>query len=239
MSVSLFQPHASLDINLETILVQLRQLPDGLSDRQYSYILHLIRLADKDINEYTTEISRLESQLSSLKAQCERVERQKLALHSLLSPLRSLPNEILTIIFRCACLGNNSVSCSNPGFVYTISAVCSRWCHLAIDSSELWANFRYTFYSEEMFRVRMEPVLGLYLERSKQQLLTLDIDAHEYWESQDRSNPTMQKLAEYSALATCNLSLHLFFRRAVSYPAQHKLACVGIFHDRTSDSSGN
>ncbi|KAE9390313.1 hypothetical protein BT96DRAFT_833590, partial [Gymnopus androsaceus JB14] len=82
--------------------------------------------------DYDAEMHRMHLRRELLKSYAEK-------LTTLLSPIRRLPNEILSRIFMFYCKENDLTS-RYPGgaAALTISAVCTRWRELAISQPVLW-----------------------------------------------------------------------------------------------------
>ncbi|THU86649.1 hypothetical protein K435DRAFT_683220, partial [Dendrothele bispora CBS 962.96] len=91
---SSFHPRVSVKPN--EILQQLRS-SIGFTDQ--ALINQALHDAEKDLDDYDTEIARLETAISVLKYKRERLEDYVAKCRSLLSPIRRLPPEILSLIF--------------------------------------------------------------------------------------------------------------------------------------------
>lgn len=140
-------------------------------------ISNMLALVDKDLDDCKAEIDRLQSELHrlhshavALENQRQRLERHKACLHSLRSPFRRLPNEILRRIFIYVCNMNQLTSRNLLKLpALNISAVCSRWRDLAKSFPDLWSCLRL-----RMGNCRLR-LLNLYLESSQQSPLTLEL----------------------------------------------------------------
>ncbi|KAF9065192.1 hypothetical protein BDP27DRAFT_1202775, partial [Rhodocollybia butyracea] len=86
---------------------------------------------ERDLEDYRAEIFRLEQEK-------ERLENYATQLHSLNSPFRKVPDEILRHIFDDCCEMNSFRALrSKPAMV--ISSVCSRWRRNALSVPALWS----------------------------------------------------------------------------------------------------
>ncbi|KAF5381170.1 hypothetical protein D9757_009426 [Collybiopsis confluens] len=124
-------------------------------------------LQEEERNGYNDEILRLEKQISSLKDRRDEV----------ISPIHRLPNEILSQIFPGVCDNIDTryaierCGISTPPF--WLSAVCYRWRSLCLADSRLWATLVINCGKKQ--DIRTAELLDLFIERSKQQPLRLNI----------------------------------------------------------------
>ncbi|THU92110.1 hypothetical protein K435DRAFT_216885 [Dendrothele bispora CBS 962.96] len=92
--------HPRVSIESDEILQQLRS-SIGFQDRDV--MKPFLSDAEKDLADYDTEIIRLETTISALKHKRTHLERYLANCRSLLSPIRRLPLEILTLVFLYLC----------------------------------------------------------------------------------------------------------------------------------------
>ncbi|KAE9391548.1 hypothetical protein BT96DRAFT_864866 [Gymnopus androsaceus JB14] len=190
---------------------------DGLSNHPPSpHDIHeLILLSQKDLDDYDTEIARLQTQIDSVQEQKKSLNDYKTNLQSLLSPFRELPNEIMCLIFELACtdnllqqypwpVGRNTkppTKLSLPAITYlpalSISAVCTRWRFLALASPRIWSQIRVETAPEgEVMSDRESGFLStlqLYLDRSADSPLLIDLQTPRN-EVEDERNPSALSL---------------------------------------------
>ncbi|KAJ3772646.1 hypothetical protein FB446DRAFT_799083 [Lentinula raphanica] len=106
------------------------------------------------IEETRSEIEHFETELSRLRGVSQKLEEQKMLLQAYeagikhaISPIQSLPLEILGIIFQYVCCGkdatdianNYNLRCHFP--TLDMSTVCIRWYKLVISMPILWTSF--------------------------------------------------------------------------------------------------
>ncbi|KAF9072061.1 hypothetical protein BDP27DRAFT_1184608, partial [Rhodocollybia butyracea] len=98
----------------------------------------MLKDVDKDLEEYETEISLLQSRILYIKSQQTRLKEHVIDLRSLNSPIRKVPNEILFRIFDYAC--NKNLLQEFPFLpAMSVSSVCTRWRLVALSSSAIWS----------------------------------------------------------------------------------------------------
>ncbi|KIK62722.1 hypothetical protein GYMLUDRAFT_164242, partial [Collybiopsis luxurians FD-317 M1] len=180
-----FKPRA--DISAKIISERLRS--PGIPQRsEISQIMHDI---DKDLETYNQQISSLESQLAFLRSQQERLRSRKTVLSSLLSPIHYLPNEILLRIFIFLTRDTNDLATVLPSAL-SIASVCSRWRELAISFAGVWSSFEITFGYPEEPTPPLARRLDIFLERSRDQPLDLNIV------NPDTEHPLLPRLVRHS-----------------------------------------
>ncbi|KAE9389971.1 hypothetical protein BT96DRAFT_980509 [Gymnopus androsaceus JB14] len=170
---------------------------------QTSDIVKFLKEIDSEVDRYTTKISALETEIALLNSQRQRLQSHRTSISFLLSPIHRLPNELLTRIFTLACEKN--VLNSDPGFrdgvALRIAGVSFRWRVLAIACSEIWSSIVIQLHDgtePEEVRLQLEHQLDIYLERSKDQRLTLEIYVGVPWR-QVVHDPLITKLVQHSA----------------------------------------
>ncbi|KIK57019.1 hypothetical protein GYMLUDRAFT_173510, partial [Collybiopsis luxurians FD-317 M1] len=166
-----FQPR--VEVNNPGLKANLRSF-NGLPNSQRADIKKILELAERDIADYSAEIQQKQSKL-------ERLEIYTQQLSSLLSPIRCLPNELLLLTFAFCC-EENDLRDHKPGNALALSSVCALWRDLAISHSILWSNITVSLRSgsithegEHTRDLEFAAFVSLYLQRSKQHPLTLDI----------------------------------------------------------------
>ncbi|KAE9395443.1 hypothetical protein BT96DRAFT_146412 [Gymnopus androsaceus JB14] len=183
-------------------------------------IRETILLSEKDLEDYDTEIARLQSQLISVREQRKRLDDYKTQLQWLLSPLREVPNEILFIIFELACTDNFLQEYPWPMDKYysrepvtkpflpiitylpslAISAVCTRWRSLMLASPSLWSDLRLeTVPNETVSDVQsgFMSTLRLYLDRSVDAPLRIGLQTLGYLNFQNNS-PALNLILDHT-----------------------------------------
>lgn len=113
------------------------------SDYGVAGVIEQLFLLDKDYQDYSSEIARLQLQIRLLSSRQRQLKEYELKLRSLTSPIRKLPNEVLVSIFDHLCKDNrmqerpdlnhdrfkwpNGEDGSTDMPALVISSVCSRW----------------------------------------------------------------------------------------------------------------
>ncbi|KAE9405401.1 hypothetical protein BT96DRAFT_812219, partial [Gymnopus androsaceus JB14] len=99
-----------------------------------------LQLAEKEHEDYETELHELQMRILSIKFQKKRLEDY---IRSLRTPIRKLPNELFLRIFLFCC-GDNDGRFGVPN-VIVIGAVCTRWRELVNSCSQIWTRFAVDF----------------------------------------------------------------------------------------------
>ncbi|THU78885.1 hypothetical protein K435DRAFT_699140, partial [Dendrothele bispora CBS 962.96] len=185
--------HPRVLVKSDDILQQLRSSV-GFGDQVH--VNSLLHDAEKDLDDYDTEIARLETAISILKHKRARLEGHIARFRSLLSPIRRLPPEILGLIFllRCEETGNNFTFAQHyihlPAVV--LSQVCTDWRKVASNTPSIWSNLRFGLgweygqfddLSNQEFIALILPLINLCFERSSQVLLDLSVYFWNFWEN--------------------------------------------------------
>lgn len=79
----------------------------GTSSLESSEISQILQLAEKDLEDYETELHELQMRTLSTKFQKKRLEEYMKKLRSLRAPIRKLPNELFLRIFMFCCGDND------------------------------------------------------------------------------------------------------------------------------------
>ncbi|THU96650.1 hypothetical protein K435DRAFT_664095, partial [Dendrothele bispora CBS 962.96] len=199
-----FQPRVS--INSDEILQQLRSSFVGFRDQ--ARINSLLQDAEKDLDDYDTEIARLETAISVLKHKRACLEGHIPKFRSLLSPIRRLPPELLSLIFlwriRCNWRGSifNFIERGTELPPVVLSQVCSGWRQLAWSTPFLWSDLQimlgYPKYLYEEFVDLIQPLIHLYFERSSQVPLDLFLSFDIPFTEDDNFEPIFKAIASTS-----------------------------------------
>ncbi|THU78340.1 hypothetical protein K435DRAFT_973564 [Dendrothele bispora CBS 962.96] len=172
-----FQPRVS--INSDKILQQLRS---SVGFRDQAHITSFLHDAEKDLDDYDTEIAPLEMAISILKRKRARLEGSITLCRSLLSPIRRLPWEILTLVFLFLECGEPSESSDVVTRVkpqaFQVSQVCASWRKLALETPIIWSNLLFDL-AGDYHRLQRSDLSGsfirLCLQRSSQVPLDLTV----------------------------------------------------------------
>ncbi|THU92377.1 hypothetical protein K435DRAFT_613542, partial [Dendrothele bispora CBS 962.96] len=129
-----------------------------------------------------TEIARLEMAISSLKHKRANLKRYLANYSSLLSPIRHLPPEILTLVFLFLCrepineFDNSNLNIVLPAF--NLSRVCATWRQVALNTPAIWSNVLFDLKKRFCFQKKIKltsSFIRLWLERSSQVPLNLTL----------------------------------------------------------------
>ncbi|KAJ3968877.1 hypothetical protein EV361DRAFT_951950 [Lentinula raphanica] len=136
-------------------------------------------------------LERCEIELRRLERVKQKVEKQKMLLQAseagikhVISPIQSLPLDILGVIFQYVCCGKDATniadmcnSYSNPYYklkkrlpTFGVSSVCSRWYHAVKSMPMLWTSFGINDYD-----YRSKSIIQTYLKRSRSNLIDFAI----------------------------------------------------------------
>ncbi|KAK0202961.1 hypothetical protein DFS33DRAFT_944899 [Desarmillaria ectypa] len=137
-----------------------------------------------EVLRYENELMRLAQIMSKLDAERAAVETFIQQKESFLSPIRSMPTEILELIFECAV--DLDVACTTPLFrealsVHRISLVCSRWRDIATSMPELWSFISVSLGKHTQHDLIVsEALIRKHLELAGNELLTIRISSENY-----------------------------------------------------------
>ncbi|KAL0574051.1 hypothetical protein V5O48_007896 [Marasmius crinis-equi] len=134
------------------------------------------------------------------------LESRILMLRSLLSPIRRLPPEVLTMIFLCGVKTTwfLHITRQKPT-ILSFSSVCGRWRDVILSSPILWSHLRFEIGSGPPYllsddgpknhqHLRLSWMVRLFLERSKNAPLTLELYIP-FRHSQDRDAEELELVA--------------------------------------------
>ncbi|KAF5356627.1 hypothetical protein D9758_008256 [Tetrapyrgos nigripes] len=130
---------------------------------------------ERDIEQISVEIRRLEGKISALRVKQEGLEWRAFRYQSLLAPIRRLPPEILSRIFEFACQDGCQIKAKMSSSPAQTSKVCAGWRNTALHNSKLWSTI---LIKSTGFKHPLDPVkqlLTMHLEMSKQSPLFLTV----------------------------------------------------------------
>ncbi|KIK53322.1 hypothetical protein GYMLUDRAFT_88395 [Collybiopsis luxurians FD-317 M1] len=154
----------------------------------------VVDLCNKDLEDYEAEIARLQGRILLLQKKQKHLRIYRTNVRFLSSPVRRLPDEVLSIIFEFACdrnliqeypwsLDQNPppTNLKSPAMAYipvlSISSTCSRWRSIA-KSPSLWSKLQLEITSKAATPEQPDPfmeILDLFLSRSAQRLLEIKL----------------------------------------------------------------
>ncbi|KAK0451257.1 uncharacterized protein EV420DRAFT_1312172 [Desarmillaria tabescens] len=111
-------------------------------------------ICSSTISSWQTKLAKCDVEILQLKTALEKLEdvRQSLAdriqrSRTLLAPIRTIPRDILQIIFECACLSisyNPFTECGEMPLIFAtpnyLSSVCAYWHDICVSLSQLWTS---------------------------------------------------------------------------------------------------
>lgn len=155
--------------------VSVNSIQNILRDHRGRGTLHLDRSkveqvlndGEKDLEEFSTEILRLQSRLMFLEHRRDRLQSHLRAYCSLISPIRRLPDDVLRVVFGHHC--SDESSGHRP---LLVGAVCSHWRYIALSTPLLWSRINFRIHKECTPAL---PLLQLSLDLSKEVALELNL----------------------------------------------------------------
>ncbi|KAK1221635.1 hypothetical protein PQX77_015550 [Marasmius sp. AFHP31] len=136
-----------------------------------SQFLHDVEL---ELANYHAEINRLKTAIYAIETKRDRLKRAAERYKSLLSPIHTVPTEILTTIFTFACEQNELSRDVIPN-VLRVSMVCGRWRDIVFSTPRLWASIEIDFGGWTTNFHVLKQLLQLFMERSKASSLRLSL----------------------------------------------------------------
>ncbi|KAF9040337.1 hypothetical protein BDP27DRAFT_1244625, partial [Rhodocollybia butyracea] len=129
---TVFKPRVSVTNDVYEHLRSTNTLPENI----ISDIPALLSSVQKDLDDYESEIYRLQIHIADIQTRRESLRTHEENLQSLLSPIRRLPNELLTRVFGYVCIENDLMDRCPSALI--LGSVCLRWRQLTIGCPELW-----------------------------------------------------------------------------------------------------
>ncbi|RDB27571.1 hypothetical protein Hypma_003901 [Hypsizygus marmoreus] len=161
------------------------ELESALSDnetvlsRQASIETHMhLSLSKRALSELDAEIALIQDTLREPLLRRQREYSRLQSYRAALSPLRTVPNEILSIIFTYSVTGPIEVPGYLDGEPWNLSHVCSRWRQVALGEQDLWKSVLVNFdghlfqqWRGSRYGLMMEAVLS----RSQSRMLSFHL----------------------------------------------------------------
>ncbi|KAF9060815.1 hypothetical protein BDP27DRAFT_394187 [Rhodocollybia butyracea] len=140
------EPLTRVSADSITSMREYLRLEGATSDHQANDVVRTLDDIQSDMDNYSTEIWRLEARILSLNVKRNFLEHfAKPVCDSVLAPIRKLHSEILYEIFtHCGSYGNTiawkeSFDMSRQP-AWAVSSTCSRWRGIALSCKPLWSN---------------------------------------------------------------------------------------------------
>ncbi|KAJ7778762.1 hypothetical protein DFH07DRAFT_539487 [Mycena maculata] len=151
---------------LDSALLALRHnyAPEGPEAHRISRTIDAI---GSQFERYDPEISRVQNVLASLRDQRRRLQWFQECCHSLLSPIRKLPPEILQTIFFAS-------KGPEPDVIPVEGQVCRHWRDVVVETPKLWSNIS-VGRNRFSYTQRYHDLASLFLERSTSRPLSISI----------------------------------------------------------------
>ncbi|KAJ7599860.1 hypothetical protein C8J56DRAFT_846510, partial [Mycena floridula] len=155
----------------------------------------LLRGVNDDLRRCEAELRKQKAYIISLENQKKMLEQHVSGYQSLLSPIRTIPPEILRAIVSNACVGVESnvddLRISIPAL--TLAGVCTRWRDIAFSTPECWSAI--SLSAEDHFS-RLPMIQSEFLEVSAQshrwRSLTVSLD-----QGPEATSPSLELLQEH------------------------------------------
>ncbi|KAJ7879187.1 hypothetical protein B0H14DRAFT_3773701 [Mycena olivaceomarginata] len=154
--------------------------------------LRAFSVLDATITALKAELSKLLEERESLDAEVRKHE-------GALSPLRRMPVEIVSLIFKFAAPFRSYVMSVKEG-PWILSAVCSRWRTIALSQPNLWAEFVLNFVDDPDISEsagRILPLVEAHLERSQKLPLAITFFPYEELECTEAEQALLDLLAAH------------------------------------------
>ncbi|KAF9256030.1 hypothetical protein L218DRAFT_882733, partial [Marasmius fiardii PR-910] len=127
------------------------------------------------MDEYKAEIERLQTAIYALQSKQNRLKATTDLYRPLLSPIYSMPSEILTMIFKFFC-EENVLSRDRLPAAIRLSMVCGRWRDIARSTASLWSSISIGFATwTKDFHV-LNQLTKRFMRQSKNSPLELTLD---------------------------------------------------------------
>ncbi|KAE9409892.1 hypothetical protein BT96DRAFT_460409 [Gymnopus androsaceus JB14] len=181
----------SFDLDLHELKYDemMRRVRSGYSPAGLEHAFHSKLLADahEEMDLCQTEIRRLQDLSRAIEAQKKLIGSYIAGIRCIISPIRSLPVELLGEIFKYVCCGDIGVNCMGDDDdqlpTLTLSRVCIRWYDLVTSMPVLWSSFG----SRALDHPFTSSLFNLFLERSRLHLIDFklhcmnsDLTAHSF-----------------------------------------------------------
>ncbi|KAE9400474.1 hypothetical protein BT96DRAFT_1018860 [Gymnopus androsaceus JB14] len=185
---NLFSPR--IDVDLSSIREKLRS-ESGPASVQPDEVADILQNVQRDLEDYESEIHRIESRRIFLDAQRKRLQIYASHVESLVAPIRKIPTEILQRIFDDCCDTNHfkvmavdspsqtlGTLVDKPALV--LSSVCSRWRMVGLSSSSIWSRISLEYNAcihenDVHLYNQLSEILATFVKRSQEWLLDLTV----------------------------------------------------------------
>ncbi|THU78562.1 hypothetical protein K435DRAFT_52047, partial [Dendrothele bispora CBS 962.96] len=140
--------------------------------------------AESKVKSIERQLVLLERQRAMLEKERRDLQRYRIDQEVVLNPVRRLPPEILEQIF-IACVEDRIKSgwddpLSTKGARWTIGYTCRSWRTVSLDTPRLWSNIQIILDERRAMFSPQTLLLGLHLDRSKSQPLTVGLFSSSY-----------------------------------------------------------
>ncbi|KAL0568336.1 hypothetical protein V5O48_013647 [Marasmius crinis-equi] len=168
-------PHTKPTNSIRPIAMTIQELFRSVLTRHDRHcVKNYLAESESEMKSYEDEIQKLKATVMALETRRDWLKRSMMRYRSLLSPIRILPLEILSMIFGHFCEDNPLDAYLVPPVV-TLSLVCAQWRALVLSTPGLWSSLSIDFENWDMLAndIGLERMTRLFLERSKKSPLTL------------------------------------------------------------------
>ncbi|ESK91745.1 hypothetical protein Moror_10574 [Moniliophthora roreri MCA 2997] len=170
--------------------------PIGSSGR--NMISQFLADAEKESKQFQIEINKLKASMIVLENKQEKLKHVMGRYRSLLllSPIHSMPTELLARIFTFCC-SENHLYLYGKVEPLKLGMVCSRWRDIAFSTSILWSNITIDLSAWGKMPRLLESAIRQFMERSDKSLLRLNLDLSDVWEP-EWAFPALRNLCQHS-----------------------------------------
>ncbi|KAF9255504.1 hypothetical protein L218DRAFT_334140 [Marasmius fiardii PR-910] len=155
-----------------------------ISPSERNLVSHFLDDAEKELEEFQTEINKLNGVILSLENKRDGLRNRMKSYRSLLSPIHRLPPEILANVFAYSSRPMEILQFGVIPDVVLLSMVCVRWREVVLSTPSLWSNIQMDFgawvdgtldaYTVSYIQLPLAVnMVEMFLERSRPAPLTL------------------------------------------------------------------
>ncbi|KAJ3831384.1 hypothetical protein F5878DRAFT_729666 [Lentinula raphanica] len=167
-------------LDFHTILERSRSGYNPTPSERKAY-LGMLDEARYEIERRETELRRLQEMIPRLEEQIQLLQAYEAGIKHIISPIQSLPLEILGVIFQYVCCGKDATDIANwcrfgsknrlP--TYDVSRVCIRWNKFVTSMPLLWTSFGSSSSSSVS-----DAFVQTFIERSRSNLIDFNLSNH-------------------------------------------------------------
>ncbi|EAU83545.2 hypothetical protein CC1G_04801 [Coprinopsis cinerea okayama7 len=147
------------------------------TESQIDEIKALLREESTKEESLELEIRRIQEELHRLRLATVAQKRRVSDYKAILSPIRSLPAEIIAHILLLCAEDRGGHHLPFPARYLVLGQICSRWRAIALATPDIWATIQIHVQSRSSVKKSIQ-VAHVFAERSQPRLLTLDVSCN-------------------------------------------------------------